>query len=123
LSREKYEDAVRAYKEALKLNPADADTKYNLAYANAKLKNKNDGGGKDNQQKKDENQKQQDQKNKEQKQDEQNKDQQSENKDQQKDGQKKQGQQPKFSKKKPKKCFRRCKMKSRRPTRKCSKSK
>lgn len=98
LSREKYEDAVRAYKESLKLNPSDVETKYNLAYANAKLKSKNQGGeGQDKQQQKDQQQKQQEQQNKEQKENEQNKDQQSENKEQQKDGQKKQGQQPKIS--------------------------
>jgi Ca-activated chloride channel family protein len=40
LEKKEYEDAVKAYKQALKLNPADKDTKYNLAYANAKLKDK-----------------------------------------------------------------------------------
>lgn len=38
---QKYDQAVKAYKEALKLNPKDNDTKYNLAYANEKLRTKN----------------------------------------------------------------------------------
>ena len=40
LEKKEYEDAVKAYKQALKFNPTDKDTKYNLAYANAKLKDK-----------------------------------------------------------------------------------
>ncbi len=40
LKKDEYEKAVDAYKQALKLNPTDKDTKYNLAYANAKLKEK-----------------------------------------------------------------------------------
>ncbi|MFT4061915.1 MAG: tetratricopeptide repeat protein [Edaphocola sp.] len=44
MAEKKWEDAIAAYKQALKLNPSDADTKYNLAYANAMLK-KNGGGG------------------------------------------------------------------------------
>ncbi len=59
LSSDKYEESVSAYKQALKLNPNDQDTKYNLAYAQAKLKqqqqqnkdNKNDKN-KDQEQKK-----------------------------------------------------------------------
>ncbi len=35
---EKWEDAIKAYKNALKQNPHDQDTKYNLAYAQTKLK-------------------------------------------------------------------------------------
>jgi Ca-activated chloride channel family protein len=45
LEEKKWEDAIGAYKQSLKLDPTDADTKYNLAYANAMLKK--DGGGKD----------------------------------------------------------------------------
>lgn len=45
LEQKKWEDAIGAYKQSLKLDPTDADTKYNLAYANAMLKK--DGGGKD----------------------------------------------------------------------------
>ncbi|MFN8287227.1 MAG: tetratricopeptide repeat protein [Chitinophagales bacterium] len=40
-----WEEAAKAYKEALKLNPKDADTRYNLAYANEMLRQKNQGGG------------------------------------------------------------------------------
>ena len=40
MEKKEYEDAVKAYKQALKFNPKDQDTKYNLAYANAKLKDK-----------------------------------------------------------------------------------
>ena len=40
MEKQEYEDAVKAYKQALKFNPADKDTKYNLAYANAKLRDK-----------------------------------------------------------------------------------
>jgi len=40
LGKKEYEKAVDAYKQSLKLNPSDRDTKYNLAYANAKLRDK-----------------------------------------------------------------------------------
>jgi Ca-activated chloride channel homolog len=100
LEQQKWEDAVKAYKEALKNNPKDADTKYNLAYANAKLmqqqqENQQNKDNKDKKDKKDEKKDQQDQENKD-KQD-QNKDQQSKNEDK-KDQQQKQQQQPKLSK-------------------------
>lgn len=99
LEQQKWEDAVKAYKEALKNNPKDVETKYNLAYANAKLKQQQQGGGqnnKDNKDKKDDKKdQQQNQDNKDKK--DQNKDQQSKNEDK-KDEQKKQGQQPKLSK-------------------------
>ncbi len=35
----KYEESIEAYKNALRNNPNDADTRYNLAYAQSKLKN------------------------------------------------------------------------------------
>jgi Ca-activated chloride channel family protein len=41
-------EAIQAYENALKLNPVDMDTKYNLALAKKQQKNK--GGGKNNQQ-------------------------------------------------------------------------
>lgn len=44
MAEQKWEEAVNAYKQALRLDPTDADTKYNLAYANAMLKK---NGGKD----------------------------------------------------------------------------
>lgn len=37
LQNKKYEESVNAYKQALKANPADNDTRYNLAYAQAML--------------------------------------------------------------------------------------
>jgi tetratricopeptide (TPR) repeat protein len=40
MEKKEYEEAIKAYKQALKLNPRDKDTKYNLAYANAKLRDK-----------------------------------------------------------------------------------
>ncbi|HEV7232425.1 MAG TPA: tetratricopeptide repeat protein [Bacteroidia bacterium] len=38
LKDKKYEEAITAYKKALTLNPADDDTRYNLAYAQQMLK-------------------------------------------------------------------------------------
>ena len=38
LSDKKYEDAIKSYEKALKNNPKDNDTRYNLAYAQAQLK-------------------------------------------------------------------------------------
>lgn len=38
LSQKKYKEGIVAYKNALKLNPSDMDTKYNLVYAQEKLK-------------------------------------------------------------------------------------
>jgi tetratricopeptide (TPR) repeat protein len=104
LEQEKWQDAVKAYKEALKQNPQDIDTKYNLAYANAKLKQQQQDGGQDNKDNKDnkdkkddkkdqQNKDQQDKKDQEQKQDQQ----QADNQDK-KEQQKQQGQQPKLSK-------------------------
>lgn len=57
LFQHKYNEAINAYKKALKLNPNDEDTRYNLAYA-LKHKKDNQGGGSNNQQ---QNQKQQNQ--------------------------------------------------------------
>lgn len=37
LQQKKYEESINAYKQALKSNPSDDDTRYNLAYAQAKL--------------------------------------------------------------------------------------
>lgn len=66
--QEKYEESVKAYKTSLKLNPKDKEAKYNLLMALAKLKQ--NGGGKN--QKNDKDQKQ-------------NKDKQKDNKEQQQD--------------------------------------
>ncbi|MCX6197754.1 MAG: tetratricopeptide repeat protein [Bacteroidetes bacterium] len=101
LEQQKWEDAAKAYKDALKNNSKDADTKYNLAYANAMLiQQKNqDKQNKDNKDKKDDKKDKKDDKqdkNKDDKNKDQNKDQQSKNQDK-KDHQQK-GQQPKLSK-------------------------
>ena len=80
----KWEDAIRSYKQALLRNPRDEQARYNLAYAQAKLKKQNGGGGNSNKQNKDnkknDKKDQQNQQDKDQ-QNQQNKDQQ--NKDQQ----------------------------------------
>ncbi len=70
---QRYQEAVKSYIESLKLDPGDQDTKYNLSYALAKLReqqqqqqqqpqNKNDKN-KDNKQDQQKNQKNQDQQN------------------------------------------------------------
>lgn len=100
----KLEESIEAYKKSLLNNPKDEETRYNLAYAQDKLKkqqqqdknNKNKKDSKQNkdQQKKDQDKKDQDKKDQDKKnQDQQKKDQQ--NKDQKKDQQQ---QQPKISK-------------------------
>jgi Ca-activated chloride channel family protein len=62
---EKFDEAVESYKNALKLNPSDNDTRYNLSYAQSKLKQQqqqqqqqNKEGDKDNQDKKQDQKKQ-----------------------------------------------------------------
>jgi tetratricopeptide (TPR) repeat protein len=80
LSNQKIEESIKAYKMALKANPSDNETRYNLAYAQALLKNKdknNNNNKKDNkqdkqQQQQQEQQEQQDQQKKEQHQQNQN---------------------------------------------------
>lgn len=89
LKSNKLEQSVEAYKNALKFNPKDQDTKYNLSYALEMLKNKDKDKDKNDKNKDDKNdQKKDDQKN----QQNQNNDQQ--NKDQNKQDQQ-QNQQPK----------------------------
>ncbi|MFH1121700.1 MAG: tetratricopeptide repeat protein [Bacteroidota bacterium] len=85
LKAEKYNESVEAYKQSLRLNPADEDTRYNLSYAMRKLQQQQQ-------------QQQKQDKNKDDKQD--NKDQQNQNQPQdQKDQQDKQQQQkPQISK-------------------------
>lgn len=51
MEEKKWEEAVKAYKQSLRLDPTDADTKYNLAYANVMLKK--EGGEKNNKDKND----------------------------------------------------------------------
>ncbi len=70
LKTEKYKEAVGAYKNALRNNPSDIDTRYNLAYAQRKLKEQQDQQNDENkddqnQDNKDQNKQDQDQKNEE----------------------------------------------------------
>jgi len=78
LKAQKLKESIGAYKESLKLNPNDQETKYNLSYALNMLKNQNQN----------QKQNQKNDKNKDQ-----NKDQQKQNQDQQKQDQQKQDQQ------------------------------
>jgi len=55
MQEKKWAEAVGAYKNALRQNPNDQESKYNLAYALKMLKNDNGGGGNNNQDKKDQN--------------------------------------------------------------------
>lgn len=89
LKVQKLPESIEAYKNSLKINPKDFDTKYNLEYAKALLKQQQQQ-----QQKQDKNQQKQDKK--DQKQDQQQQDQQNQDKqkrDQQKEEQQKQEQQ------------------------------
>jgi Ca-activated chloride channel homolog len=65
LQKKEYKEAVDAYKKALKYDPKDEETRYNLAYALKNLpKDKSGGGGQQQQQQKnDDKQKKEDQKN------------------------------------------------------------
>jgi tetratricopeptide (TPR) repeat protein len=45
LQKKDFEQAVEAYKKALKLNPKDEETRYNLAYALKNIQKKNNSGG------------------------------------------------------------------------------
>lgn len=92
--QQKYKEALESYKQSLRLNPSDMETKYNYAYTKRLLdEDKNGGGGgggnddkdQNKDQDKDQNQQNQDQQNK----DQQNKDQQ--NKDQKGDPEDRQG--------------------------------
>ncbi len=87
MAEQKWEEAINAYKEALRLNPNDEAAKYNLSYARAMMKKNQGGGDKNNQDKnKDQQNKDQNQKdNKEQNKDQQNKDQQNQDKEKQQD--------------------------------------
>lgn len=67
MKQQNFQEAVNAYKEALKRSPNDADTRYNLAYAQKKLaqqQQQQQQGGQDNKDQKD--QDKQDQKGKDQ---------------------------------------------------------
>ena len=90
-NKKMYGEAIEAYKEALRLNPADDETRYNLAVCKRQQKNQQQQNQQDkqNQQKQD-----QDKKDQQQKQDEQKQDQ---KKDDQQQQQQQQPQQPQMS--------------------------
>ncbi len=87
LKSQKYPESIASYKEALKLNPKDAETKYNLEYAKAMLKQQQQQ--QQNQDKKDQ-KKKDEQKKEDQKKDQQQQDQQQKQQNQQQQQQKKQ---------------------------------
>ncbi len=80
LAADKYQESIDAYKNALRNNPADMDTKYNLEYARQKL-DEQQQQDKDKQEQ-DKNEDQQDQEDKQDKQDQENKEDQQDQKDQ-----------------------------------------
>ena len=82
--QQKYKEALESYKQSLRLNPADMETKYNYAYTKRLLDENKDGGGGGGNDDKDQN-KDQDKDQNQQNQDQQNKDQQGDPKDQQGD--------------------------------------
>ncbi len=94
LQSKKYEESINAYKNALKNNPNDEDTRYNLAYAQKMLKqqqqqnkddkNKDNKDNKDNKNNKDQEKKDKEKKDKEQQKNDQKEDKGEQNKDQQK---------------------------------------
>jgi tetratricopeptide (TPR) repeat protein len=84
LMKQDYEKSIEAYKKALKANPDDMDTKYNLAYAQKKLKQQQQQNQQQNQQ--------QDQQQNQQEQNQQNQ-QQNKNEQQQNDNENKESQQ------------------------------
>ncbi|MDR3326835.1 MAG: tetratricopeptide repeat protein [Prevotellaceae bacterium] len=53
LEEKKYENSIQAYKRSLKMNPADDETRYNLAVAQHLLKKQQDEQNKDNKDKED----------------------------------------------------------------------
>jgi tetratricopeptide (TPR) repeat protein len=82
MKRKEYEKAVEAYKEALRNNPTDEETRYNLALAKEMLKKQQE------QQKKDQNKDDKDKDKKDEKKDNKEGDNKDENKDSQKEGDK-----------------------------------
>ncbi|SEA52387.1 Tetratricopeptide repeat-containing protein [Alistipes timonensis JC136] len=86
--QQKYKEALESYKQSLRLNPSDMETKYNYAYTKRLLDEDKNGGGGGGNDDKDQN-KDQDKDQNQQNQDQQNKDQQ--NKDQKGDPEDRQG--------------------------------
>ena len=90
LESKKFKESIDAYKNALKLNPSDNDTKYNLAYALQKLKQQQNQQNKNDQNKdKDNNKDQQNQNKDKEKQQQDNKDKQEQQNKDQKDNEQK----------------------------------
>ena len=90
--QQKYKEALESYKQSLRLNPSDMETKYNYAYTKRLLdedKNGGGGGGNDDKDQNKDQDKDQDKDQNQQNQDQQNKDQQ--NKDQKGDPEDRQG--------------------------------
>lgn len=73
IKAQKYDEAIRAFTESLKLNPNDADAKYNLSYALMKKREQQNQQSKQNQQDKNQQQQQQDKQNQDQQKQDQNK--------------------------------------------------
>lgn len=92
MEQQKYQEAANAYKEALRNNPNDADTRYNLVYALEKLKQQQQQQQENQDQQQDQkdqqDQKNQDQQNQDQQDQEQQDQQNQENQDQQQQDQK-----------------------------------
>ena len=93
LKSEKLKESIGAYREALKLNPDDMETKYNLSYAIKQMQNQQNQQNQDQQNKDDKNQDKNEENQDKQEQDKNEEDQQ--NKDEQKDDQNKDQEQPK----------------------------
>lgn len=94
LKAKKYEESVNAYKNALKNNPNDEDSRYNLAYAQQMLKQQQQQQNKDNKDNKDKDKKDKDKKdnkdNKDKDKDKKDKDKKDDKKDKEKKDQEKQ---------------------------------
>lgn len=89
LKAQKLPEAIESYKNALRLNPADMDTKYNLAYANKMMEQQQQ----QQEQQQDENKEDQDQEQDQQQQDQQEQEQQDQQQDQQQNQQQNEQQQ------------------------------
>ena len=87
LKQRNWQGAIEAYKNALRRNPSDMETKANLAYAQKMLENEQQNGGGNDDQNQDQDQNQNQDQNKDQNQDQQDQqqDQQDQNKDQDQD--------------------------------------
>ena len=91
MEQRKYGESINAYENALRLNPGDEDTKYNLAYAQRMLRQQQNN--KQNNQNKNQNQKKQDQQQQQQQQQQQKEQQQKEQQQQQEQKQQQEQQQ------------------------------